>query len=113
MELDDSTLENGIKLIRLAGRLDMSSVLLIDDKFTAMTGAPSRRVLVDLAGVDFIASIGIRLLISNAKAIANRGGRMVLSGAQAPVRKTLETLGVNELIPMYDDQADAIAALGH
>lgn len=113
MELDGSTLENGIKLIRLAGRLDMSSVLLIDDKFTAMAGGPARRVLVDLSGVDFIASIGIRLLISNAKAVAGRGGRMVLSGTQASVRKTLVTLGINELIPMYDNQAAAVAAFGN
>lgn len=111
MELDCSTLEKGVKLIRLVGRLDMSSVLLIEDKFTLLTGAPSDRMLVDLSGVDFMASIGIRLLISNAKAVANRGGRMVLSGAQSTVKKTLQTLGVNELIPMYDKQADALAAL--
>jgi anti-anti-sigma factor len=111
MKLEDSTLENGIKLIRLTGRLDMKSVLLIDSRFTALSATQSGPVLVDLSGVDFIASIGIRLLISNAKAVAGRGGQMVLACAQPLVEKTLEILGVNKLIHMYGSREDAIAAL--
>ena len=111
MKIEDGPLDNSIKLIRLAGRLDMSSALLIEDEFTSLVAAQSGPVLVDLAEVDFIASIGIRLLISNAKNLAKGGGRMVLAGAQPMVEKTLKTLGVNELIPMYENQAAAMVAL--
>jgi anti-anti-sigma factor len=35
-------------------------------------------VIVDLSGVDFLASMGVRLLLSNAKALGSRGGKMVI-----------------------------------
>jgi anti-anti-sigma factor len=73
MDLNISELENGIRRIALVGRLDMQSSLAIDTRFTALTATGTGPVLVDMSGVEFIASIGIRLLLSNAKALAQAG----------------------------------------
>jgi anti-sigma B factor antagonist len=58
---------------------------------------------VDLSEVNFIASIGMRTLISSAKAQAKRGGKIVLFNAQPMVREALETAGVNQVVPLFDD----------
>jgi len=111
MELLESTLPNGIRVVSLSGRLDMKSVLLIDVRFTALTATQSGGVIINMEHVDFLASIGIRLLVSNAKAVSSRGGQMAIAGAQPLVRETLVTSGIDQIIPLFDSQAEAEVAL--
>jgi anti-anti-sigma factor len=63
---------------------------------------------VDLGGVDFLASIGIRLLVVNAKAVANRGGKMLIVNPRPEVRHILDISGIPPIIPMYDDLRSAL-----
>lgn len=111
IEVEINSLNEGIKHIRLLGRLDMKNVLLIDSRFTAAVLTGETRVLVDLAGVDFLASLGIRLLVANAKALSERGGLMVLAQAHALTLKTLQVSGVDSFIPLFDQLEEAIAHL--
>jgi anti-anti-sigma factor len=108
MEIETSISENGIKQIHLIGRLDMKGALLIDTQFTALAATKAGGVLVNMSDVEFIASIGMRLLLSNAKALANRGGRMVLCQPQALVKEALQTAGIDTLIPMYETSEEAL-----
>jgi anti-anti-sigma factor len=108
MEIEVSTLDGGIKKIRLAGRLDMKNTLLIDSPFSTAITSGEPRILVDIAGVDFMASIGIRLLIMGAKSAAARGGRLALCCAQPTVAKTLAVTGIDALIPTFDQTNDAV-----
>lgn len=100
--------------VTLAGRLDMVGSEAITMRFASLTAVASRRVIVDLTGVTFLASVGIRDLISNAKAVAQRGGRMVLLvGGNDLVAKTLEATGIGAIVPIYANEAEAVeAALG-
>ena len=61
MELQYSELQNDIRLIKLIGKLDISGVSQIEAQFTGYCAGDGARVVVDLSGVDFLASIGLRL----------------------------------------------------
>lgn len=94
--------------IALSGRLDGRGTEEIAAKFAALVTAASHRVVVDLTETSFLASIGIRALVSGAKALQQSGGRMVLFvGGNPAVTKTLEATGIDALIPMYADGAEA------
>lgn len=94
--------------ITLTGRLDTAGADEIATRFAALSATANRRVVVDLTSVSFLASIGIRALISNAKALQQRGGRMVLLVGNNPVvTSTLEAAGVDTLIPLFADPAEA------
>lgn len=111
MELQYSKLENNLRLIKLIGRLDISGVNEIETKFSDCCSGENPRVIVDLSGVDFLASIGIRLLTLSAKLIASRGGRMVLLNPTSDVKDVLDITGVPAIIPIYYDLKSAEAAL--
>jgi anti-anti-sigma factor len=102
MELRYSELENSIRLLKLVGTLDISGVGAIETRFTGYCAGENVRVLVDLSDVEFLASIGIRLFVLNAKSIASRGGRMVLLCPRTEVRNVLEITGIPAIIPLYD-----------
>jgi hypothetical protein len=73
MEIQYNELDNGIRLIKLIGDLDIMGANAIETKFAGYCAGENARVLVDLSAVDFLASIGIRLLTTNAKSLLSRG----------------------------------------
>lgn len=102
-----------LRWIRLAGRLDIPGIDAVSTTFAELSASTSRQIVVDLSAVDFLVSFGIRELITNAKIIQKRGGRMVIFvGGNKSVHKTLETTGIDALIPTFTDAAQAsLAAL--
>ncbi len=103
MQLEMARLDGGLKLITLTGRLDLEGANAIDMQLTAHTATERSAVVVDLSAVEFVASMGMRLLLSNAKAIAKRGGKLVLIGARPAVTEAFGAAGIDTLIPMYVD----------
>lgn len=111
MELEIVDLPSGVKQLALRGRLDIQGTNAIDNKFAFAVTTSKAPVLVDLTAVDFIASIGIRLLLQNAKALKSRGGNLALYKPQPLVAEALTTAGIDLLIPVYGDLDTATTAL--
>ena len=112
MAIDYQDINEDLRRIVITERLDVAGTDAIATKFAALAASTARRVLVDLTGVTFLASMGIRALVTNAKAQHQRGGRMVLFvGANSGVAKTLSTTGIDALIPMFTDAAEAEKAV--
>lgn len=111
MELHYSDTENGIRLIRLIGKLDIVGAGEIKTKFTGHCAGEKVRVVVDISKVDFLASIGIRLLMLTAKSVASRGGQMILLNPIPEVQHTLEMTGIPSIIPIYSSMESAEAVL--
>lgn len=100
--------DDNLRIISLTGRLDIQGTETIGTRFAILSATDRHRVVVDLTGVEFLASIGIRTLVSNAKAQQQRGGRLVLLvGDNAPVAKVLTTTGIDAVIPMFSVAAAA------
>ena len=111
MKLDITTLDNQIRLAKLAGRMDMKGTQAIENEFTLKLGSSSLPVIVDMSEVDFLASIGMRTLISAARGVQNRGHQLVLLQPQPLVREALTAAGFDQLIPIYDDLETASTAV--
>lgn len=103
MQFQSSTLPDNVIHLTLSGRLDMPGTQAIEQSFSFATTMRPESIIVDLTDVSFISSIGIRLLMTSAKAQANRGGKIVLTAPQPLVRKVLEMAGIDQLIPLTAD----------
>lgn len=111
MDLQYGELDNNLRVIELAGKLDIAGVNEISVPFAGYCSGEKPLVLVDLSGVGFMTSVGIQMLIANAKSIASRGGKMVLSNPSPGVKNVLEMTGIPALIPMYESFESAQAVL--
>lgn len=108
MSIAFEDVSESLRRIQLSGRLDIAGTEAISLKLANLTSSASRRIVIDLSAVDFLASIGIRELISNAKALQMRGSKMALMvGDNAAVAKTLTVTGIDTLIPMFHSLAEA------
>ena len=107
----DITEDDGVVKVGLVGRLDTPGVDAIETRFTAAVCPRGARTVVDLSGVDSIGSLGLRMLITIARALSRRNGKMVLYSPQAFVAQVLETASLGDIIPVQPDADSAIAAV--
>jgi len=111
MEITSELINPITTRIRLNGRLDMIGSGEIELRFTALAATDSSNVIVDMGRVEFIASIGMRLLLTCAKAKKLRGGKLILVNLHTLVKEALETAGIDTLIPIETDEESALIAL--
>ena len=111
MELKTQETTDGVKVIVLAGRMDIAGTQEIDLRFTSLASSQKGLIAVDLSDVSFLASIGMRTLVSSARALMNRGGAMALANPQPLVKQALMAAGIDSLIPIYADVGEASRGL--
>ena len=111
MKLEYSELENGIRLIKLNGRLDLTGTYGIEVQFVRYCSGENLRIIVDLSGVNYLSSVGIPLLVNTAKSVESRGGKIALLNPPDTVFKVLELVGVPQFIPVYNDMKSAVVGL--
>jgi anti-anti-sigma factor len=107
MELTVERLDNGIKKISLSGRMDIGGVDQIALRFSSEVALEKAYVVVDLSGLEFMASVGLGTLVRSYKALKLRGGKMVLLNPQKVVELVLDSTQVNTLIPICYDLRQA------
>jgi len=111
VEMDISELgENKVK-VKLTGRLDTPGVGRIETRFVAALVPGARSAIVDLSGVEFIASLGVRMFLSAARGLHLRQARLVLFAPQEQVREVFENVSLADIITVVDDEPGALAAL--
>lgn len=98
--------------VRLKGRLDAAGAQAIAVPLNALADS-KRGLIVDLAGVGFLASAGIRQLMAAAKTMTRGGGRLVLLNPNREVSEVLAITGMESLIPIARSEraaSDVLAA---
>lgn len=110
MEMNVEELDGGVTLAVLRGRLDVAGASAIELKFNATAGA-RRALVVDLSGVSFIASMGMRLLLIAGKTAAAKGGKMALLAPPPDVASVLRTAGIDTVMPICGARDAALAAV--
>jgi anti-anti-sigma factor len=91
----------GVVVVTATGEIDSSNCLALQDLLSSLAGqAASKEVQVDLAGVTFIDSSGLRALIVGQRAITEVGGAMRVSAASDSVRRLFEITGLVERLSL-------------
>lgn len=101
----------GVTKAVLNGRMDSLSIGQAETRFIAHIVPKEQSAVVDLSGVSFIASLGIRMLLGTARALDRSGAKLALFGAQNDVMEIIETTALTEIIPVVETEAEAVAAV--
>jgi anti-anti-sigma factor len=110
MEITVSEFGDAGKKIILVGKLDIAGAEKIELPLATLAGLKNN-IVVDMVGVDFIASIGIRHLVLAAKAVARGSRKLVLLDPNPLVTEVLVTAGLNDFLPIVRSEGKALAAL--
>jgi anti-anti-sigma factor len=103
--------EGGIVYITIKGRLDADSALEAEKTVNEALGGDTSKLLFDLGALDYLSSAGLRVLLSAAKEIRRRDGKIVLCSLTQFVKEIFEVSGFEALIPIEDSVESGIEVL--
>jgi anti-anti-sigma factor len=101
-----------VRRVALVGRLDTAGVDVVETRFGAAIVPNGKNTIVDLSQVTFLASMGIRMLISTTRALSRKGGKLVMYGAGPGVKDVIETAALTEIIPLAGSENEALGLVG-
>jgi len=109
MELIHEDNADGVRIIRLKGRMDIEGNNAVALRFNALAVGGGPMVVVDLSGLEFLSSIGIATLVQSAKAAKLRKGILAIFGARPHVLTSLERTNIPSIIPTCGTLDEALA----
>ena len=99
------------RLVSVHGRIDHSNA----DRFQESLSAEAREVpkggglVVDLAGIEFITSAGLRALLLAQRTVSAAGARLVICGVRGVVREVFRIARFDTLLSVADSPETAMA----
>lgn len=111
MEIKQTLLEGDILKITLKGLLDIQGAAEVELPFSVASGKYDK-IIIDFSNVDFLASIGIRILVKTFKTLSQRGGRLVIFQPNETTLQVLKTTGIDGFLIIVEDEKEAIEAIG-
>jgi anti-anti-sigma factor len=103
--------EDGVAILALRGRLDQASADEVHRAAMEPVGEGCRGIVVDMSGVDYIASVGIRSLIRPSQGIALKGGKLAVAALKPEIKDFFKLTGLDQMFSVYETPAEAVAAL--
>jgi anti-sigma B factor antagonist len=101
---------NDILVIAMPERLDAAGVADIEPAIAEQLAEYTGKVLIDMARVNFIASLALRLLLTHLKAVQQVGGDLRLCGLQPQIAEVFRKSRFDTLFKISTDRDSAIAS---
>lgn len=111
LSIDVAAAGNGYQRVALAGRLDTHTYAELDERLAPLLDSPIRSLVLDLAGLDYISSAGVRSIFKARKALAGRGGKVVVVNPQPQIQKVFDVVKAVPLNEIFSSVAEADAYL--
>ncbi len=111
MLLHDLGTKDGVSVVELNGHMGLTAVQEIEPAFKSATSSKGNNVVVDLRGVDYISSFGVRLFLDVIQELEKKGKKMVFVAPTSDVQKVLIACEMDTMAGIEADQPSAIARL--
>lgn len=109
MEIKDRQVD-GVTVISLTGSIDAMTAPKITEFIQNQIAKGNIKLVVDLSGVDYTSSAGLRVLLGAIKDTRSQSGDLRLSGIQPDVQKVLNLSGFTNILKTFDDLEAAVAS---
>lgn len=109
--IQEEAVKPGLHKIAVNGTLDAPGTMTIEDYFRERLVALGGRIIVDLGGVDYMSSYGLRMFLVAAKSLQNHGGELHLAGANENVMQIIRVAGYDAMFPVYGTVEEAVLNL--
>lgn len=98
-------------ILNCNGRLDNSAAGILETSLTPLLAEGIRRVVLDLSGVEYLSSAGLRSILVALKKVIVAGGTLVLCGVLASVSEVLKLSGFEAILKIHPDRESALRAV--
>jgi anti-anti-sigma factor len=100
-----------VQVVRAIGRLDSATADTFDARMQQAIVAPGIRVALDLGGINYVSSAGLRSLLVLLKQVRALGGALVLAAVHPRVQDIFDIAGFTSMFAIVPTPADALLRL--
>ena len=103
--------ENEILIFAIKGRLDAATAPIADETIKKTLEENTNRLLFDLSALEYLSSGGLRVILSAAKEIRRREGKVALAGLNQYVYEIFDVSGFTAMIPIKETVEEGLKDL--
>ncbi len=110
MELDWSR-DSGVLIATVSGRIDSANSMDCHEALGAGIGPDDQSLLLNMAGITFLSSAGLRVLLMLAKKFTRPGKTFALCELEDHINEVITVSGFSQIIQIHGSQAEAVGAI--
>ncbi len=104
---------HNVLVVRLIGELDHHTAEKVREQIEKELAKDIYYHLVlNLKQLDFMDSSGLGMILGRYKKVSQLGGKMVICSVQPSIYRLMEMSGLFKILPMFEDEQDAVSACG-
>jgi anti-sigma B factor antagonist len=98
-----------VSVVKVKGRVDSESAPELDTALTNLLNDEHNKIILNLQGVDYISSAGLRAMVKAYQTAKKAGGDVYLASISEPIEVILRTVGMMQIFKMYATSEEAAA----
>lgn len=105
--------QDGVLIMSVSGQVDSATAPVLGDKLDTAIGEGHTFLVLDLSGVPYMSSAGLRVLSIALKTVraAGVGGEVCLACLTKTVAHAFRISGFNQVFCIYDSVPEAVAGM--
>lgn len=95
-------------IVPLQGQINSANAAAIEAQVLALVDGGTKNLILDFAGLDYISSAGLRMVLVVAKRLKQESGLLVLCGMQSHVREVFDISGFLAILNVEPTRSEAL-----
>ena len=104
--------ESNSTVIKVTGSVDALTAAELSRVLTNQVSEGHVNLVVDLTGVEFMSSAGLRTLLGAVKESRSNGGDLRITSTHPGIDKVLKMSGFHNIAKVFPSQAEAVSSFG-
>jgi anti-anti-sigma factor len=101
--------ENDVKVVQIEGELDTGSSPEAQKQLDQLRERGAKKILLNMAKLDFISSAGLRVLLATAQELKHDGGDLRVCSLNESVKEIFDLSGFSTLLMVLDNEEKALS----
>jgi len=102
--------QGNVTILKVQGKLDAMSSPELDKRLASLVESGTRQIALDLAGLEYVSSAGLRVFLSAAKRLKQAHGKLALANLSAQVQQIFDIAGFESILPVFKTVNEAVDA---
>ena len=94
-------------VVTVSGRVDSETAPQLDSALAQLAAGGNNKIVLDLKGVDYMSSAGLRSIVKAAQTAQKSGGELRLAAVSDSVEVVLRTVGMLQMFKLYTTSGEA------
>tara|TARA_B100000315_G_C14309558_1_gene465677 strand:- start:242 stop:613 length:372 start_codon:yes stop_codon:yes gene_type:complete len=93
--------------MKLNGSIDSDSYKYLEEELKELIDDKTKAVILDMGGVTYISSIGIRVIIGAKKGLQSKNATFAMTNLQPQIKKVFDVMKILPVVDIFDDMPEA------